>query len=120
MRSPSVRLQSSMRPLVALEETQLENGNVWPVFEEERFLGMVSHTDLERAASEGVASVRPIVHSEHFPHVHSDHTLDVVLHRTGATGLRTLPVVSRSDIRRLEGIVTIEDVLKVSASRWNR
>ena len=51
MRSPSVRLQSSMPPRVALETTQFENGNVWPVFEEEHFIGMVSQPELERAAS---------------------------------------------------------------------
>jgi Mg/Co/Ni transporter MgtE len=52
-------------------------------------------------------------HEHHFPHVHSDQTLDVALHRMGNTGMRVLPVVSRSDIRRLEGIVTLDDVLRV-------
>jgi CBS-domain-containing membrane protein len=31
----------------------------------------------------------------------------------GAAGVKTLPVISRKDVHKLEGIVTIEDVLKV-------
>jgi CBS domain-containing protein len=46
-----------------------------------------------------------------FPHVHGDHTLDQALERMGAARLDVLPVVSRADIHKLEGIITLGDVL---------
>jgi CIC family chloride channel protein len=48
-----------------------------------------------------------------FPHVHADHGLDVALHRMGASGLKVLPVVSRNDVTKVEGVVTLEDILRV-------
>jgi CIC family chloride channel protein len=46
-----------------------------------------------------------------FPHVHPDQGLDVALERMGANQLELLPVVSRADVHKLEGIVTLRDVL---------
>ena len=113
MRMPAVRLQTSMSPAEALNLFRSDNGEVWPIFEGDQFTGMVSRPDLDRAIKERVSSIAAISHQQHFPHVHSDHTLDVVLHRMGSTGMKVLPVVSRSDIRHLEGIITLEDVLRV-------
>jgi chloride channel protein, CIC family len=63
--------------------------------------------------SEG-ATVTIAPHSDHdFPHVHSDHGLDVALHRMGSSGLKTLPVVSRNDVTRVEGVITLDDILRV-------
>jgi chloride channel protein, CIC family len=50
---------------------------------------------------------------ELFPHVHADQGLDVALHRMGSSGLKALPVVSRRDVHRVEGIITLDDVLRV-------
>jgi CIC family chloride channel protein len=46
-----------------------------------------------------------------FPHLHVDHPLGVALERMGATQLDVLPVVSRADIHKMEGVVTLKDVL---------
>jgi CIC family chloride channel protein len=46
-----------------------------------------------------------------FPHVHPDQGLDLALERMGANQLELLPVVSRADVHKLEGIVTLHDVL---------
>jgi CIC family chloride channel protein len=113
MRTPAVRLQSSMSPREALNMFQSDDGELWPIFAGEKFFGMISRPDLERAVKEGVESVQRIPTQGHFPHVHADHTLDVVLHRMGSTGMKVLPVVSRKDIRSLEGIITLNDVLRV-------
>jgi CIC family chloride channel protein len=43
------------------------------------------------------------------PHVHPDHALDVALRRLGH--LPFLPVVHRADFRRLEGVVSLQDIL---------
>jgi chloride channel protein, CIC family len=47
-----------------------------------------------------------------FPHLHTDHSLTVALERLGASRLDALPVVSRADVHKLEGVVTLQDVLK--------
>jgi tetratricopeptide (TPR) repeat protein len=49
---------------------------------------------------------------ENFPHVHLDHTLDIALKRMAESGWRVLPVVSRSNVRELQGIVTLNDILQ--------
>jgi CIC family chloride channel protein len=113
MRAPAVRLQAAMSPAEALNLFQSKNGDLWPVFDGDEFAGMVSAPDLDRAVKEGAVSIGPISYQHHFPHVHGDHTLDVVLHRMGSTGVKVLPVVSRRDIRRLEGIIALDDVLRV-------
>lgn len=46
-----------------------------------------------------------------FPHVHPDQGLDLALERMGANQIEILPVVNRGDVRKLEGIVTLRDVL---------
>jgi CIC family chloride channel protein len=113
MRVPAVRLQTSMSPAEAFSLFHSDNGELWPIFDGDRFTGMVSRPDLDRAIKEGVSTIRTISHQHHFPHVHADHTLDVVLHRMGSAGMKVLPVVSRSDIRHLEGIIALDDVLRV-------
>jgi CIC family chloride channel protein len=46
-----------------------------------------------------------------FPHVHPDQGLDLALERMGANQIQILPVVSRADLHKLEGIVTLRNVL---------
>jgi CBS domain-containing protein len=67
---------------------------------------------LERAAAEGkggvvVGSVLPRLP---LIHVHPDHALDVALRRLGRVPF--LPVVHRADFRRLEGVASLQDILK--------
>jgi CIC family chloride channel protein len=113
MHDPLVRLQATMSPAEALRLFQSNNGELWPMFEGEQFTGLVSRPALELAAKEGLQSIRPIAEQLQFAHVHGDHTLDIVLHRMGTAGVKVLPVVSRSDVRRLEGIITLDDILRV-------
>jgi chloride channel protein, CIC family len=49
--------------------------------------------------------------SVEFPHLHSDHSLDLALERMGANQLDVLPVVNRANVHKLEGVVTLRDVL---------
>jgi CIC family chloride channel protein len=47
-----------------------------------------------------------------FTHAHPDHPIDIVLERlAGSDGL--LPILSRDDARRVEGVITIHDVTRV-------
>jgi len=40
-----------------------------------------------------------------------DQELDLALERMGANQIEVLPVVSRADVHKLEGIVTLQDIL---------
>jgi CIC family chloride channel protein len=52
-----------------------------------------------------------LVDSVAFPHVHPDQGLDLALERMGANQIEILPVVNRADVHKLEGMVTLRDVL---------
>jgi len=54
-----------------------------------------------------------IVGQEEFPHVHGDQSLHLALDRMGASQLDLLPVVSRANVHHLEGVVTLQDVLRL-------
>lgn len=93
-----------------------------PVADGEGLWGMIDSSALKRTASSGNPAQRlselieaPSQGEEpgrkEFPHVHPDHTLDLVLERMGKTGFRVLPVVSRANIRDLMGVVVLDDVL---------
>ena len=52
-----------------------------------------------------------MVDSVAIPHVHPDQGLDLALERMGANQIEILPVVNRADVHKLEGMVTLRDVL---------
>lgn len=47
-----------------------------------------------------------------FPHVHPDQGLELVLEHMGTNQIEVLPVVNRANVHKLEGIVTLRDVLE--------
>ena len=51
-----------------------------------------------------------------FHHAHPDHPADVVLERLAdSDGL--LPVISRENVRRVEGVITLDDVMRALRRR---
>jgi len=52
-----------------------------------------------------------LVEQSNVPHVHADHALHLALERMGKYDLDVLPVIHRADIHKLEGVVTLPDVL---------
>ena len=52
-----------------------------------------------------------------FPHVHPDKGLDLALDRMGSNHVEILPVVNRADVHKLEGIVTLRDVLDSESAK---
>jgi CIC family chloride channel protein len=70
--------------------------------------------DLEKAMAAGKTEQRleALVDSEHIPHVHRDHPLHLALERMSKTQLDLLPVIHRADAHKLEGVVTLRDVLE--------
>jgi chloride channel protein, CIC family len=70
---------------------------------------------LEKAAGDGggAGTLEGFLTDPDFPHLHSDQPLSVALDRLGSSHFDALPVVSRADLHRLEGIVTLQDVLNL-------
>jgi CIC family chloride channel protein len=97
----------------AMEMTQNVAASAWVVCDTKGVRGVLSRKMLEDAVQQGGANKRlkELLTSAEFVHVHPDHPLNVALERMGASRLEILPVVSRADVRKLEGIVTLQDVL---------
>ena len=115
MRTATELLAAQMTVGEALEKTQSSEFRSWPVTDQRRVVGIVSRSSLEHYLAEGDANkqLTELVDSRNFPHVHLDHSLHFALDRMGAAQLDVLPVVSRADVHKLEGIVTLHDVLDV-------
>ena len=116
MRSPSVILQAQMTVQEAAAQVQSSEFHAWPVQDKPGIIGVISFHTLQKALADGGATrtVGELLdsHPVELLHLHADHSLSVALERLGASHLDALPVVSRADIHKLEGIVTLRDVLK--------
>jgi chloride channel protein, CIC family len=96
----------------ALERVRASEFRTWLVTDRRGVIGVINLPTLEREAAEGAAKqLGEIVSGVDFPHVHPDQGLDLALERMGANQIEILPVVSRADMHKLEGIVTLRDVL---------
>ena len=112
MRTATELLPADLTVGEALQRVSSSEFRAWPVTDHRGMVGVLSLRTLQRELVEG--SDKPIgqlVDPLTFPHVHKDQTLDVALDRMGAAGLELLPVVSRADMNKLEGVVTLNDVL---------
>jgi chloride channel protein, CIC family len=115
MRSPDKVLPCALTVNAALEEVKNSVVHTWPVTDTVGVVGLVSRAALEKAAGSGggAGTLEEFVADPEFPHLHSDQPLSVALDRLGSSHLDALPVVSRADLHRLEGIVTLQDVLNL-------
>jgi CIC family chloride channel protein len=82
----------------------------WPVAEGSMLWGLLTRSQIEAANGAKLVSdiVRP---NSSFPYVHPDQSLSLALEKMGAAGIDILPVVSRADIHRLLGVVTLAETL---------
>jgi CIC family chloride channel protein len=83
----------------------------WPVADGSLLWGLITRSQLETARGAGLVSdlVRP---NSKFPYVHPDQPLSLALDKMGTAGIDILPVVSRADIHKLLGVVTLNETLK--------
>ncbi|MFZ0820950.1 MAG: chloride channel protein [Candidatus Acidiferrales bacterium] len=114
MRPAAEVLSADITVRDALDRTRSSELPAWPVEDQRGMIGVVNRAMLEREIATGSANkhLREILDPRDFPHVHSDHSLDLALSRMGAAQLELLPVVSRADIHKLEGVITLRDILK--------
>ena len=96
----------------AIEKISTSRFRAWPVVDKRGVVGVISMLTLEKELALNPTKllgefVNPLV----FPHVHSDQSLDLALNRMGTAQLELLPVVNRANIHKLEGVITLNDVL---------
>jgi CIC family chloride channel protein len=96
----------------AIEKISTSKFRAWPVVDKRGVVGVISMLTLEKELALNPTKllgefVNPLV----FPHVHSDQSLDLALNRMGTAQLELLPVVNRANIHKLEGVITLNDVL---------
>ena len=113
MRAATEILSAQSRLCDALQLTQSSSFRSWLVEDEGCVVGVLSRSALEAALANGKAeqNLISLFESLNFPHVHTDHPLHLALERMSKAHIDILPVVNRADIHKLEGVITLRDVL---------
>jgi CIC family chloride channel protein len=113
MRPATEILSADMTSREALEKIRSSETTAWPVCAGQALLGVLTFGQLQQAAAAGSETnrLRDLMDGKDFPHLHADHPLSLALERMGAHQVNALPVVSRANVHKLEGIVTLKDVL---------
>lgn len=125
LRSDRAAFPGSMTVVEAL--AKLDPGAAsWPVLRtdsvhDDELHGLVTVRQLREAVEggrsehrlanilEGLSSNDSIT-AENFPHVHLDHSLDTAQRRMANSRTNVLPVINRTNIRRLTGVLAMEDI----------
>jgi CIC family chloride channel protein len=112
MHTATELLPSEITVEEALERVRSSEFRTWLVTDRRGVVGLINLPTLEREQAEGAAKkLGELVDGLVFPHVHQDQGLDLALERMGTNQIDILPVVSRADVHKLEGIVTLHDIL---------
>lgn len=113
MRPATEILGADMTVQGAMEKVHTSAFHSWPVSDKSGLIGMVTMTTLQKALADSGASrtLQELIDPHGFPHLHVDHPLSVALERMGTTRFDVLPVVSRADVHKLEGLITLQEVL---------
>jgi len=112
MRPVSESLDAQLTVAQAMVQIQASKFHSWVVVNESGVIGVVNRLTLEQEAAQNPEKeLGNMVDGLMFPHVHSDQGINVALERMGANHIDILPVVNRADIHRMEGAVTLRDVL---------
>ncbi len=96
----------------ALDRAGAKSARTWLVADERGLVGVIGLARLQQELTEGGdKKIRDLLDPLLFPHVHPDQGLDLALERMGSNQIDILPVVNRANMRKLEGVVTLRDVL---------
>jgi CIC family chloride channel protein len=103
----------NMSVKTAAELMQSRKHSAWPVAGDGKLLGVLKAVNL---TADKIATEDPIGRlfngAPLYTYVYPDDPLSIALERMGAAGVDTLPVVSRADITKLLGVVTLAEVLQ--------
>ncbi len=111
---PATEILSAERTAAeALEKIKESKLDAWPVNDETGVVGVISREAIEKAAHGGGAArlLSELLDARNVSFVHADQSLTAALDRMGAAQIDLLPVVSRANLRNLEGVITLKDVL---------
>ena len=112
MQTASLLLPAEITVRDTLERVRASEVRAWLVTDRRGVIGVINFARLEGELAEGAdKKLGELVDAQDFPHVHADQGLDLALERMGANQIEILPVVSRADLHKLEGILTLRDVL---------
>jgi len=113
MKPPEKLLSAELTVREATERLRLSKFRSFLVTDKRGVIGVISSDVLEQEMAEDPErTLEKIIDVLEFPHVHADQGLDQALERMGANHLDMLPVVNRGDVHKLEGMVTLSDVLE--------
>jgi len=112
MQSTATPLAADMDVASARLRLQEMGRNVALVGELNWLYGIVNARQLEEVKNPTETKLSELVDGDgSFPYVHPDHPLSLALERMGSAGADALPVVSRANRRRVQGVITMADVL---------
>ena len=114
MRAAAEPLPHDISASAALAKMREYGCRSWPVADSKGPLGMVCISTIQKfnAEARDASTAGELVEKSNL-HVHADQPLEWALERMGAGGVDALPVVARSNLRKLVGIVVLTDVLSV-------
>jgi CIC family chloride channel protein len=110
--SPETPVETALQMTLASQTPTVLVGNT------ENLIGTVTREYLDTLvqAGKGAQPVGSSLDGLPIVHVHADHPLDVVLERFGESG-GVLPVVGRTDARRVLGIITVDSIVRSGSRR---
>ena len=110
--SPALSVEEADKAMAAADAKTLLVG------EDGFYTGLVLRDQLQQALRAGMAAtpISQLVLTDH-PHVHPDHSLDLVLERL-AKSPGILPVVSRNETRHVQGAITPEIMIGFLQKMW--
>ncbi len=112
MHGTSELLPAEMTVRGALERVRSSGIQTWLVTDQRGVIGVIDLSKLVQELKQDTdKKVSDLVDAADFPHVHPDQTLDLALERMGTNQIEILPVVNRGNVHKLEGVVTLRDVL---------
>lgn len=113
MRSAMETLSAQMSVREAAEKVRTSVFRAWLLMDEGDVVGVLNRTMVENALANEKAeqSLMSLLDSLDFPHVHADQALHLALERMSRAHVDILPVVNRANVHKLEGVVTLKDVL---------
>jgi CIC family chloride channel protein len=113
MQSTATPFPADMDVATARQRLAEMSRNVWLVGELNWLYGIVTLQKLEEIKNPSSTRLNQVVNPEdRYPYVYPDHPLSLALERMGSGGTDTLPVVSRANRRRVQGVINMADVLR--------